>query len=171
MHVGRISHPANTPHGTPAVAPSAVKPNTKMFTLSGLQDIPEPRTLRANEIPAVIREFRHAAAAARRSGAEGIEIHGASGGYLIHQFLSDNANLRTDLSFTPTSPWIPGIYHIRVGSSLEDVCGNSISGAFERSFRKHPHRVTEISGHSFDLLSDLIAPFKLQVVNIVPKCG
>jgi N-ethylmaleimide reductase len=66
-----------------------------MFTLSGLQDIPEPRALRADEIPAVIQEFRHAAAASRRAGAEGVEIHGASG-YLIHQFLSDNANLRTD---------------------------------------------------------------------------
>jgi N-ethylmaleimide reductase len=95
MHVGRISHPANTQHGRQAVAPSAVKPNTKIFTPSGLQDIPEPRTLRADEIPAVIQEFRHAAAAARRAGAEGVEIHGASG-YLIHQFLSDNANLRTD---------------------------------------------------------------------------
>ncbi len=95
MHVGRIAHPANTPHGRQAVAPSAVKPNAKMFTPSGLQDIPEPRTLRADEIPAVIQEFRRAAAAARRAGAEGVEIHGASG-YLIHQFLSDNSNLRTD---------------------------------------------------------------------------
>jgi N-ethylmaleimide reductase len=66
-----------------------------MFTLSGLQDIPERRTLRADRIPAVIQEFRHAAAAARRAGAEGVEIHGASG-YLIHQFLSDNANLKSD---------------------------------------------------------------------------
>jgi N-ethylmaleimide reductase len=41
-----------------------------MFTLSGLQDIPEPRTLRADEIPAVIQEFRHAAAAARTAGAK-----------------------------------------------------------------------------------------------------
>jgi N-ethylmaleimide reductase len=95
MHVGRISHPANTPHGRQAVAPSAVKPNSKMFTLAGLQDIPEPRTLQADEIPAVIQEFRHAAATARKAGAEGVELHGASG-YLIHQFLSDNANLRTD---------------------------------------------------------------------------
>jgi N-ethylmaleimide reductase len=95
MHVGRISHPANTPHGRQPVAPSAVKPNAKMHTLSGPQDIPEPRALRADEIPAVIQEFRHAAAAARRAGAEGVEIHGANG-YLVHQFLSDNANLRTD---------------------------------------------------------------------------
>ena len=95
MHVGRISHPANSPHGKQAVAPSAVKPNAKLFAPSGLQDIPEPHMLRADEIPAVIQEFRHAAAAARKAGAEGVEIHGASG-YLIHQFLSDNANLRTD---------------------------------------------------------------------------
>jgi N-ethylmaleimide reductase len=95
MHVGRISHPANTPHGRQAVAPSAVKPNTKMFTPSGLQDISQPRALRTDEIPAVIQEFRRAAAAARKAGAEGVELHGANG-YLIHQFLSDNVNLRTD---------------------------------------------------------------------------
>jgi N-ethylmaleimide reductase len=69
MHVGRISHSAKMPHGRHAVAPSAVEPNTKMFTPSGLQDISEPRTLRADEIPAVIRGFRHAAAAARKAGA------------------------------------------------------------------------------------------------------
>jgi N-ethylmaleimide reductase len=40
------------------------------------QDTPEPRTLRADEIPAVIQEFRHAAAAARRARAEGVEIRG-----------------------------------------------------------------------------------------------
>jgi N-ethylmaleimide reductase len=70
MHVGRISHPANTAHSSQAVAPSAVRPNAKMVTSSGLRDIPEPRALRADEIPAVIQEFRHAAAAAKMAGAK-----------------------------------------------------------------------------------------------------
>jgi hypothetical protein len=39
-------------------------------------------------------------------------------------------------SFTPNSPWLAGAYHIRVGSGLEDVCGNSITGAFDRPLRK-----------------------------------
>jgi hypothetical protein len=38
-------------------------------------------------------------------------------------------------SFTPTSPWASGPYHVRVGSSLEDVCGNGIIAAFDRPLR------------------------------------
>jgi hypothetical protein len=49
-------------------------------------------------------------------------------------------------SFTPTSPWIAGLYRIRVGAGLEDLCGNSITGAFDRPLRKGPNLVTEISG-------------------------
>lgn len=48
--------------------------------------------------------------------------------------------------FTPSSPWIAGVYHIRAGSSLEDVCGNSITGAFDRPLRKDPNLVTGING-------------------------
>jgi hypothetical protein len=57
-------------------------------------------------------------------------------------------------SFTPSSPWIAGRYHIRVGSSLEDVCGNSITGAFDRPIRRDPNLVTDIysSSLSFQLI-------------------
>jgi hypothetical protein len=51
-------------------------------------------------------------------------------------------------SFTPTSAWIAGLYHIRVGSDLEDLCGNSITGAFDRPLRKGPDLVTEPNGSS-----------------------
>ena len=95
MHVGRVSHPANTPHGRQPVAPSAVRPAGKMFTAAGPRDMPEPRALSVEEIAQTIRDFRHAASCAIAAGADGVEIHAANG-YLPHQFLSENANRRTD---------------------------------------------------------------------------
>ncbi|MEP7765157.1 alkene reductase [Sanguibacter sp. 25GB23B1] len=95
MHVGRISHPDNTPHHRQPVAPSAVSAEQEMFTPTGPQTTPTPRELRTDEIQTVIGEFRHAAASAIAAGADGVEIHGANG-YLLHQFLSPNANHRTD---------------------------------------------------------------------------
>ncbi|MFD0439920.1 alkene reductase [Streptomyces chartreusis] len=95
MHVGRISHPENTPHGRQPVAPSAIKPAGEMFTAAGMQEMPEPRELSTTEAAATVDEFRRAAAAAVAAGADGIEIHGASG-YLVHQFLSTDTNHRTD---------------------------------------------------------------------------
>jgi N-ethylmaleimide reductase len=95
MHVGRIAHPANTPHGRQPVAPSAVQPAAGMFTATGMQPIPEPRELSTSEVTGTVGDFRRAAAAAIAAGADGVEIHGANG-YLLHQFLSSNANRRTD---------------------------------------------------------------------------
>jgi N-ethylmaleimide reductase len=95
MHAGRVAHPENTPHHRQPVAPSAVRPNAKIFTAKGPQEIPEPRELSRKEIDATILDFRQAARAAIAAGADGVELHGANG-YLIQQFLSDNANTRTD---------------------------------------------------------------------------
>jgi N-ethylmaleimide reductase len=95
MHTGRIAHPANTPHHRPPVAPSAVRPAGVMFTATGPQEMPTPRALDTGEIAGVVDEFRHAAASAIAAGFDGVELHGANG-YLIHQFLSSNANQRTD---------------------------------------------------------------------------
>ncbi|WP_328847689.1 oxidoreductase [Streptomyces sp. NBC_00258] len=52
------------------------------------------RALTADEIAGVSDEFRRAAAAVA-AGFDGVEIHGGNG-YLVHQFLSSNANERTD---------------------------------------------------------------------------
>ncbi|MFJ8936586.1 alkene reductase [Streptomyces sp. NPDC102365] len=95
MHTGRIAHPDNTPHHRTPVAPSAVQPKGVMFTATGPQEMPVPRALAVDEIAGVVDEFRHAAAAAVAAGFDGVEIHGANG-YLLHQFLSGNANERGD---------------------------------------------------------------------------
>jgi 2,4-dienoyl-CoA reductase-like NADH-dependent reductase (Old Yellow Enzyme family) len=95
MHVGRMSHPANTPHGRQPVAPSAVAPGVPMFTSGGMVPIPEPRALTQEEIAATTRDFAQAARRAIEAGANGVEIHGANG-YLLHQFIATNANLRDD---------------------------------------------------------------------------
>ena len=95
LHVGRMSHPDNTPHHRQAVAPSAVAPSAEMFTARGLLPIPEPRALSREEIAGIVGDFVHGARLAIEAGADGVEIHGANG-YLIQQFIAPNANLRTD---------------------------------------------------------------------------
>lgn len=95
MHVGRMSHPDNTPHHRQPVAPSAIAPGVDMFTAAGPQPAPTPRALPIDEIQTTVRDFADAAERAVDAGADGVEIHGANG-YLIQQFLSPNANRRTD---------------------------------------------------------------------------
>ncbi len=95
MHAGRMSHPENTPHHRQPVAPSAIAPKAQMFTANGMQGIPVPRELSLEDVKVTVEDFRKAAAAAIQAGADGVEILGANG-YLIHQFISENANVRTD---------------------------------------------------------------------------
>jgi N-ethylmaleimide reductase len=95
MHAGRMSHPDNTPHHRQAVAPSAIAPGTGMFTATGMQDIPAPRALTTEEVRRTVTDFRLSARSAIAAGADGVEIHGATG-YLIRQFFAPNANTRTD---------------------------------------------------------------------------
>lgn len=95
MHAGRMSHPDNTPHHRQGVAPSAIAPGTGMFTMTGLQDIPQPRALTTEEVRSTVNDFRFAARCAVNAGADGVEIHGANA-YLIQQFLAPSANTRDD---------------------------------------------------------------------------
>lgn len=94
-HVGRIFSSRNNPDGLEPLAPSAVAARGQIFTLDGLKPLPIPRAMTVTEIENTVHDFAVAARAALECGFDGVEIHGANG-YLIEQFLSDNANRRND---------------------------------------------------------------------------
>ncbi|UKY49451.1 alkene reductase [Streptomyces inhibens] len=94
-HGGRIGHPVLLPDGLVPVAPSAVAAAGQGFTHEGLKDFVTPRELTGEEVRETIAGFAAAARNAIEAGFDGVEIHGANG-YLVHQFLAPNSNLRTD---------------------------------------------------------------------------
>ncbi|MCV4275799.1 alkene reductase [Pseudomonas capsici] len=94
-HVGRVSHIDLQPGGGAPVAPSAIRAQTKTFVHNGFEDVSEPRALLISELPGIVNDFRQAAANAIAAGFDGVEVHGANG-YLLDQFIKDNANQRTD---------------------------------------------------------------------------
>lgn len=93
MHGGRVSHPDTTGHQP--VGPSAVPAVGEVFTPTGPQPAPMPRALATDEVPEHAESYARAARRAVDAGFDGVELHGANG-YLISQFLSANANVRTD---------------------------------------------------------------------------
>ncbi|MDQ2699288.1 MAG: alkene reductase [Actinomycetota bacterium] len=95
MHVGRVSHPSNTPHGRQPLAPSAIAARGDMYTASGPQSMAMPREMTDEDLAQTVADFRRAARLAVDAGADGVELHGANG-YLLQQFMSTNANRRTD---------------------------------------------------------------------------
>lgn len=96
-HVGRISHPSLQPEGRAPVAPSAIAPiGQRTFIENGtFVEVGMPRELELEEIHSIILDYRKATRNAIQAGFDGVEIHAANG-YLIHQFLSDGSNHRTD---------------------------------------------------------------------------
>ncbi|WP_067466723.1 alkene reductase [Nocardia amamiensis] len=94
-HCGRIGHPALYPDNALPLAPSAVVSGEQLFTPDGMLDHPTPREMTTEDIATTITDFTAAARNAIAAGFDGVELHGANG-YLLHQFLADNTNLRTD---------------------------------------------------------------------------
>ncbi|MEU3911553.1 MULTISPECIES: alkene reductase [unclassified Streptomyces] len=95
MHCGRIGHPSLYPSGHQSVAPSAVAAAGQAYGPEGPLDYPEPRALTVEEIAEVVKEHADAAELAIEAGFDGVEIH-AGNGFLLHQFLAENTNQRTD---------------------------------------------------------------------------
>jgi N-ethylmaleimide reductase len=95
MHCGRIGHADLHEGGLAPMAPSAVAAEGQAYTVNGMQDFPVPVEMTEADILQTIEDFANAARNAVEAGFDGVEIHGANG-YLVHQFLSDNVNLRSD---------------------------------------------------------------------------
>ena len=94
MHGGRLSHPDIT--GTERiVAPSAIAAAGQTRTATGKVDHPVPHALTVAELSAVREEIVAACRRAVDAGLDGVELHGANG-YLLHQFLGADSNVRTD---------------------------------------------------------------------------
>ncbi|MGW7267852.1 alkene reductase [Streptomyces sp. NPDC054842] len=164
MHVGRIAHPDNTPHGRQPVAPSAIRPQGQMFTASGPLEMPQPRALSIREAEATVDDFRRAAAGAVEAGADGVEIHGANG-YLVHQFLSAHANERTDRYGGPVENRIR--FAVEVAEAVADEIGAARTGI--RLSPGNPYNdIREDDAHElYPALLNALAPLNLAYLHLL----
>ena len=98
-HVGRVSHESFHDGELPVSASAG--PYRNRTTVRGEDGrptrvaCPVPRALGLDEIPRVVEDYRRATLNAREAGFDLVEVHGAHG-YLLHQFLAADSNLRTD---------------------------------------------------------------------------
>ena len=92
-HMGRQVHSSVT--GVQPVSSSATATKGDAHTYEGKRPFETARPLRLDEIPRLIEDYARAGANARKAGFDGVQLHAANG-YLIDQFLRDNANFRDD---------------------------------------------------------------------------
>lgn len=93
-HMGRVVHPSFLDGAAPVSSSVTTAPG-KAHTYDGKQPYAEARALRLDEIPRVLDDYEQAARNAIAAGFDGVQLHAANG-YLIDQFLRDNANFRDD---------------------------------------------------------------------------
>lgn len=98
-HVGRVSHESFHDGALP-VSASAL-PYRNRATIKGddgrplRANCPTPRALSVEEIAETVEDYHRATVNAREAGFDLVELHGAHG-YLLHQFLGEQSNHRTD---------------------------------------------------------------------------
>ncbi|MCT6698617.1 alkene reductase [Rheinheimera sp. 4Y26] len=96
MHAGRIGHPSLYASAHQSLAPSAIAASGFAYTAAGPQPYPVPRAMTGADIRQCIDDFATAARFAIEAGFDGVEIH-AGNGFLLHQFMTQHCNQRTDL--------------------------------------------------------------------------
>ena len=92
-HMGRQVH--SSVIGEQPVSSSATISPGKVHTFEGRQAFETARPLTADEFPQLLEDYARATENALAAGFDGVQIHAANG-YLIDQFLRDNANFRDD---------------------------------------------------------------------------
>ena len=93
-HMGRMVH-TDFLDGEAPVSASATQAPGRAHTYDGRKPYPVARPLERDEIAGLIADYRLATANALNAGFDGVQLHAANG-YLIDQFLRDNANFRRD---------------------------------------------------------------------------
>ena len=94
-HVGRISHSSLQPDHQKPMAPSAIQADAMTYTEEGQTQTSEPQAMTKEDIERTLDDYARAAQCAKDAGFDGVELHSANG-YLIDQFLHENANQRDD---------------------------------------------------------------------------
>ncbi|MDA8370280.1 MAG: alkene reductase [Nocardiopsaceae bacterium] len=125
MHSGRVGHPSLYPDGALPEAPSAIASGGQMYSPEGMLDHPVPREMTIAGITRAIGEFATAAGNAMEAGFDGVEVHGANG-YLIHQFLADGSNVRTDAYGGPVANRIR--FAVEAVQAVADAIGPQRTG-------------------------------------------
>ena len=94
-HMGRMVHPSFNGGAEPVSASATCAPG-RAHTYDGRHKYETARELSIEEITGdIIEQHRLAAVNAMQAGFDGVQVHAANG-YLIDQFLRNNANFRTD---------------------------------------------------------------------------
>lgn len=98
-HTGRVNH-ESLHDGALPVSASAVefRSRTSLKDTDGnvvRANCPTPRALATEELPRLVDDYRRSARNAHDAGFDLVEVHAAHG-YLLHQFLAEASNQRTD---------------------------------------------------------------------------
>lgn len=93
QHGGRVGHPDTS--GLTPVAPSPIALPETIHTPAGRVPSVVPREMTAEDIASTVADFASAARNAIEAGFDGVEVHSANG-HLLHQFLAQGTNRRTD---------------------------------------------------------------------------